>query len=129
MFTDPIADMLTRIRNGLAARKEEVRAPFSNIKFAIAKILESEKYIQTVEKTKNQHEEILIKLRYEDGGPAIRNIKRVSKPGCRVYARNKEMPRVLSGHGIFIVSTPEGIMTDREAKKKHLGGEIICEVF
>jgi small subunit ribosomal protein S8 len=129
MLTDPIADMLTRIRNSLTASKVEVNIPFSNIKFAIAQILESEKYIQKVERVKNKHEEIKIKLKYDEGKPSIQCIERVSKPGRRVYEKKKDFPLVLSGHGMLIVSTPQGIMTDKEARKRNLGGEIICKVY
>ena len=129
MLTDPIADMLTRIRNAYMVKKDEVSIPCSNIKFAIANILAAKKYIERVEKIKGKPEEIKIKLKYEEGKPSIKSIKRVSKPGRRVYSKNDKLPRVLGGHGFIIVSTPQGLMTDREARAKHLGGEIICEVY
>ncbi|MBU0649269.1 30S ribosomal protein S8 [Patescibacteria group bacterium] len=129
MFTDPIADMLTRIRNALMVRKGEVLVPYSNIKFAIANILVAEKYIEKVEKVKNQREEIKIKLKYEEGKPSIESIKRISKPGRRIYSKNDKLPRVLGGRGFAIVSTPQGLMTEKQARAKHLGGEIICEIY
>jgi small subunit ribosomal protein S8 len=129
MFTDPIADMLTRIRNALMAHKGEVKVPFSKIKFSIAQILADEKYIDKVEIEKNAHTEIKIKLKYDDGKPGIQLIERVSTPGRRVYEKNQDLPQVLSGQGILIISTPQGLMTSKDAKKKHLGGEIICKVY
>lgn len=129
MLTDPIADMFTRIRNAHLARKEELVLPFSKIKFSIGELLEREKFIKKIEKIKDRHDQIKIWLRYDNGEPGIQSIKRVSKPGRRVYMKNKELPRVLSGQGILIISTPQGVMTDQEARKEHLGGEIICEVY
>ena len=109
--------------------KGEVVVPYSNIKFAIANILAAEKYIEKVEKVKNQREEIKIKLKYEKGKSSIESIKRVSKPGRRIYSKNDKLPRVLGGRGFSIISTPQGLMTDKEARAKHLGGEIICEIY
>jgi small subunit ribosomal protein S8 len=129
MNTDPISDMLTRIRNASMVRKTEVRVPYSNIKFAIAKILKEEGYVGTIEKVDVNHGEIKIGLRYEAGASTIRNITRVSKPGRRAYAGYEDLPRVLSGHGIAIVSTSRGVMTNKEARKRKLGGEVLCEVF
>jgi len=129
MFTDPIADMLTRIRNAMAAKKKEVVIPASNIKFAIAKILEQEKYIESAERSDNNHGEIVVKLRYDNGAPAIKSIKRVSTPGQRVYAGSNELPKVLNDFGIAIISTSRGLMTNREARKSRLGGEVICEIY
>ena len=129
MFTDPIADMLTRIRNALMAHKSEVEVPFSKIKFSIAQILADEKYIDKVEIEKNKHTGLKIKLKYEDGKPGIQSIERVSKPGRRVYEKNQDLPQVRSGQGILIISTPRGLMTNKEARKKHFGGEIICKIY
>lgn len=129
MNTDPISDMLTRIRNASMVRKTEVRVPYSNIKFAIAKILKEEGYVGTIEKVDVNHGEIKIGLRYEAGASTIRNITRISKPGRRAYAGYEDLPRVLSGHGIAIVSTSRGVMTNKEARKRKLGGEVLCEVF
>ena len=134
-MTDPIADLLTRIRNALAVRKPEVVLPFSKIKLAITEILKQEGYIKTVEKIENgsngnNHEEIRIILKYLGGKePAIRSLKRISKPGRRVYVSKDKLPIVLNNLGIAIISTPQGTMTNKEAKKKNLGGEIICEIY
>ncbi|MDD4994982.1 MAG: 30S ribosomal protein S8 [Patescibacteria group bacterium] len=130
MFTDPIADMLTRIRNASRVQKAEVHMPASRLKFAIAKILEHENFIKSVVEIPEAHGEIVITLRYEDDGqPTIRNIQRVSKPGRRVYAGKYELPRVLNDYGIAIISTSRGLMTNKEARKQKLGGEVICEVY
>lgn len=127
-MTDPIADMLTRLRNAALASKVEVNVPFSKVKFAIAKILEKEKYLAAVEIVEDKTE-IKITLKYEDEKPVISMIKRMSKVGRRVYAKKDELPRVLNGLGIAILSTSKGIMTNREAKHLGLGGEVICEVY
>jgi len=127
-MTDPIADMLTRLRNAALASKVEVNVPFSKVKFAIAKILEKEKYLAAVQVVEDKTE-IKITLKYEDEKPVISMIKRMSKVGRRVYAKKDELPRVLNGLGIAILSTSKGIMTNREAKHLGLGGEVICEVY
>lgn len=129
MLTDPISDMLTRVRNAMMAKKKEVVIPASNLKLAIAKIMEQEKYIGSVERREDNHGEICIKLKYDKGIPAIKNIKRVSKPGRRVYVTGENLPRVLNGFGLAIISTSRGIMTNKEARKEHLGGEVICEIY
>jgi small subunit ribosomal protein S8 len=129
MITDPISDMLTRIRNASSVKKAEVRIPYSKMKLAIAKILSEEGYVASIEKVGTGHGELRITLKYDDGLPSIQNIKRVSKPGHRAYAGYGELPRVLSDHGIAIVSTSQGIMTNKEARRRKLGGEVICEVF
>lgn len=127
-MTDPIADMLTRLRNAALASKVEVNVPFSKVKFAIAKILEKEKYLAAVQVVEDKTE-IKITLKYEDEKSVISMIKRMSKVGRRVYAKKDELPRVLNGLGIAILSTSKGIMTNREAKHLGLGGEVICEVY
>lgn len=129
MITDPISDMLTRIRNASMVRKTEIRLPYSNLKYAIAKILAQEGYVTSVEKTDAGHGELRIELKYDGKEPVIRNVKRISKPGRRLYSGALELPRVLSDHGIAIVSTSQGVMTNKEARKRKLGGEILCEVF
>lgn len=133
MFTDPIADMLTRIRNGYLARKREVAVPYSRVKFAIAQILSKAGYVGEVEKSApkaGQKSEFSVALLYgpDKRGP-IHEIKRISKPGQRVYAGCRELPRVANDMGMAIVSTPKGLMTNKEARKLKLGGEIICEVY
>ena len=130
MMTDPIADMLTRIRNAQAVKHKTVDIPYSKIKYAIAKILEEEGFIEKAEtKFKKPRKVIRITLKYQNGEPAISGLKRVSKPGRRVYLSAKELKVPKSGYGIGIVSTSQGLMTTLEAKKRRLGGELICEVW
>jgi small subunit ribosomal protein S8 len=129
-MTDPIADMLTRIRNAVAVKKPEVVLPFSKLKFNVAKILEAENYVGKVEKiTNGKFDELKIELRYNERGPAIRHIKRISKPGQRIYSAGKELPYVLNGYGLAIISTSKGIMTNKEAKRQNIGGELMCEIW
>jgi len=129
-MTDTIADMLTRIRNAAAVKKPEVVLPFSKVKFNIAKILEQENYVGAVTKIKEGSFDVLrIQLKYTDGGSAIRHIRRISKPGQRIYVSGKELPRILSGYGTAIISTSHGVMTNKEAAKKNVGGEFICEIW
>ena len=130
MNTDPISDMLTRIRNASKVKKALVVLPSSKIKFAIAKIMQKEGYVGGVEETVSGVMKTLsISLKYEAGLAVIHEIHRVSKPGGRVYAKNGDLPTVLSNLGIAIISTPNGLMTNREARKRKLGGEVICEIF
>jgi len=129
-MTDPIGDMLTRIRNAQAVFKEDVVFPFSGIKHQIAKILEKEKLVGKVRKTgKGVKKEIGIILLYKDKAPLIQGLKRISKPGQRIYKSAKEIRPVRNGFGIGIVSTSKGLMTNKEARKSKLGGEIICEIW
>jgi small subunit ribosomal protein S8 len=129
--TDPIADMLTRIRNACMARKASTDVPYSNIKMAIAKILRDEGYIEDFSVTgEGQRRQIHIKLKYTPTRVSVINgIKRLSRPGLRRYARYTEIPRVRYGLGTVIISTPQGIMTGREARRRHLGGELLAEVW
>lgn len=120
---DPIADMLTRIRNALRVKKSEVIIPFSKIKFSIAKILEEKNFVEKVEISNGQ---ISVKLKYKENKPAITSLKRISKPGCRVYVTKDKLPKVLGNLGIAIISTSQGVMTDKEARKRGLGGEVLC---
>ncbi len=131
VVNDPIADMLTRIRNGQVARHDAVTMPASNTKKAIAKILLDEGYVKSVENvTENDRPAIKITLKYLDKkAPVIQGLKRISKPGLRVYAACDELPKVLGGLGIAIISTNEGIMTDRAARKSNIGGEVLCYVW
>ena len=128
-MTDPIADMLTRIRNAQMAEKVAVSMPSSKIKVAIAKVLKDEGYIDDFavrgETGKNQLD---IALKYYAGRPVIERIERVSKPGLRVYKGKDDLPKVMNGLGIAIVSTPQGVMTDRRARAANTGGEVICIV-
>lgn len=129
--TDPIADMLTRIRNALMVRHDSVLMPASKIKLSIAKILKEEGFITDYEVVKGKpHREIKIRLRYMDNNkPAISGLKRVSKPGLRVYVEKKEIPRVYGGLGVAIVSTSSGLRTGQQAWRQGAGGELLCYVW
>ena len=131
MVTDPIADMLTRIRNAVAVGHERVAMPSSKLKVNIAQILVDEGFIDRYEVVANGHRsELELVLRYaERRRPVIEGLKRVSRPGHRVYRGAKELPRVQGGLGVAVVSTSQGLMPDREARKRSLGGEIVCEVW
>jgi len=131
MVTDPIADMLTRIRNAVAVGHERVAMPASKQKVNIARILVDEGFIDRYEVVENGHRsELELVLRYaERRRPVILGLKRVSRPGHRVYAGARELPRVQGGLGVAVVSTSQGLMPDREARKRRLGGEIVCEVW
>jgi len=129
-MTDPISDMLTRIRNASANHQTEVSLPYSNVKFAIAKILEREGYVGKVGKNESgKFVELTVELRYKGKDSAFTKLTRISRPGRRIYAKHNELPRVLSDMGLAIISTPNGLMTNKEARKRHLGGEVICEVY
>ena len=129
--TDPIADMLTRIRNAIMARHDNVRVPASKMKLALARILKEEGFITDYEVIKGKpHRDINIQLRYlEDNQPAISGLKRVSKPGLRVYVQKKEIPRVYGGLGIAIVSTSQGVRSGQQAWRQGYGGELLCYVW
>ncbi len=130
-MTDPIGDMLTRIRNGQRARKNSVMAPASKLRSSVLEVLKREGYIRGY----SQHEvrpgisEIKIELKYHDGDPVIRKINRVSTPGRRVYSKIKNLSTVYNGLGISILSTPMGVMSDNEARDANVGGEVLCQVF
>ena len=130
-MTDPVADMLTRVRNALKASHEQVDIPSSKIKINIANVLKSEGYIRNFKIiTDGRHRLIRIFLKYdEEGVPVIGGVKRVSKPSYRVYAGYDEIPKVLNGYGVNIISTSKGLMTDREARKMRVGGEILCSLW
>lgn len=131
VVTDPIADMLTRIRNANAMRYKEVEVPASRIKLEIAKILKEEGYISDVKIKKDKVQDVMVlNLKYgEKKERVITGLKRISKPGLRVYAKVEELPRVLNGLGIAIISTSKGIMTDKEARKESLGGEVLAYIW
>ena len=129
MMTDPIADMLTRIRNASMVRKKEVSIPFSKMKMAIANILVREGYVAKVEESKGKPSFIVLTLKYSDGQSAVQNLKRMSTPGHRLYIKNSEIKKVLNGLGLAILSTPRGILTDKEARNAKIGGELICEIY
>ena len=128
-MTDPIADMLTRIRNAQMADKVAVTMPSSKIKVSIAKVLKDEGYIDDFAVRDNAGKaELDIALKYYAGRPVIERIERVSKPGLRVYRGTDDLPRVMNGLGVAIVSTPKGVMTDRKARASNVGGEVLCVV-
>ncbi len=130
-LTDPIGDMFSRIRNGQMRSLNSVEIPSSNFRKNILEILKSEGYIKDffVSKSENNKVNLKITLKYYEGDPVIKEIKRISKPGRRVYSRASSIPRVMNGLGIAILSTPKGVMSDVDARKNNIGGEVICKVF
>jgi len=134
---DPIADMFTRIRNASAVKKTEVVMPISKIKLEVAKILEAEGWVKNfsviaggLEGKHNNFDELKIQLRYrKNGKPQIGSIKRISRPGLRIYVGKDEIPTVLNNYGMAILSTSKGLMTNKEAKKQHIGGEVLGEIY
>ncbi|GBD45081.1 30S ribosomal protein S8 [bacterium HR40] len=130
-LSDPLGDMLTRIRNAQRAMKPVVRTPASKLRARVLDVLKREGYIRGFEVVDRGggKREITIELKYHNGEPVIREIRRVSKPGRRVYAGVKELPQVYNGLGIAILSTPRGVLSDAEARQQHVGGEILCTVF
>ncbi len=128
MMSDPIADMLTRIRNAQAASKIDVSMPSSKLKLAIAKVLKDEGYITDYSSNDAIKPTLTVALKYYEGRPVIDEIKRVSRPGLRIYKNKDELPKILNGMGVAIVSTSAGVMTDRQARQTGRGGEIICTV-
>ena len=127
-MSDPIADMLTRIRNGQSASKVEVTMPASNMKQSIAKVLKDEGYITDYTVSEDAKAEMSVSLKYHNGKPVIDTIQRMSRPGLRVYKNKDELPSILNGLGIVIISTSTGMMTDRAARAAGIGGELICSV-
>ena len=130
-MTDPLGDMLTRIRNGQSAKKDSVLTPASRLRASVLDVLQREGYIRgySKEDTAGPQANIRIELKYFEGQPAIQHVSRVSKPGRRVYAGATELPRVKNGLGITIVSTPKGVLSDAEARAENVGGEVLCQVF
>jgi len=130
-ITDPIADMLTRIRNANSSKFKTVDVPSSNMKMAIAKVLLDEGYVKDVEEIKNETQGIIrITLKYDEkGNKVISGLKRISKPGLRIYASKEDLPKVLNGLGIAIVSTSKGIVTDKQARELGVGGEVLAYVW
>ena len=129
-LTDPLGDMLTRIRNGQRARKDSVLSPASKLRVRVLDVLQREGYIRGYsEEEMGPAKGIRIELKYFEGQPAIKHVARVSKPGRRVYSGSQELPRVLNGLGITIVSTPRGVLSDAEARDQNVGGEVLAEVF
>lgn len=131
MYTDPIADMLTRIRNASNASLPMVEVPASKLKIEIAKLLQQEGYIRAYETRENgTFKTLRMLLKYDDNGyPLIRKLVRVSRPGLRKYYKVDNLPRILSGAGVAIVSTPKGLLSDREARKQRVGGEVLCYIY
>ncbi|HKK54566.1 MAG TPA: 30S ribosomal protein S8 [Patescibacteria group bacterium] len=137
-MTDPIADMLTRIRNASAVNKAEVVLPMSKIKYNIAKILEQEGWIKGTELVKggskgeknNNFDQLRIVLKYKKNGKSyISHLEKISKPGLKVYVKKDKIPRVLNGYGISIISTPKGLMTNNQARSSKVGGEVLCHIY
>lgn len=130
MNTDPIADMLTRIRNANMVKHETVTIPSSKLKVELARILKEEGYIANYEiKEEGKFKVISITLKYNNGTPVITKLQRVSTPGLRHYSKAKNLQKVLGGMGVAIVSTPKGLLTDRKARKENVGGEVLCYVY
>ena len=128
--TDPISDFLTRIRNAVKARRVVVEIPSSKMKLGLADILKKNNFIDEYSITEDNKQNVIkIHLRYHNGVPAISGLKRISTPGLKVYKPKNELPRVLNGLGIAIISTPKGLLTDKEARSKSLGGEVVCFVW
>jgi small subunit ribosomal protein S8 len=129
-LTDPLGDMLTRIRNGQQAKKDSVTTPASKLRARVLDVLKREGYIRGYSaEAVAGHDGLRIELKYFEGQPAIRHVARVSKPGRRVYSGSTELPRVRNGLGISIVSTPKGVLSDAEAREQNVGGEVLAEVF
>jgi small subunit ribosomal protein S8 len=129
-MTDPLGDMLTRIRNGQRAKKDSVLSPASKLRARVLEVLQREGYIRGFsEDATGQHPALRIELKYFEGEPAIKHVARVSKPGRRVYSASRELPVVRNGLGITIVSTPRGVLSDAEARAQNVGGEVLAEVF
>ena len=128
-LSDPLGDMLTRIRNGQAAQKPAVSSPASKLRVNVLEVLCREGYIRGYNRDEGPLGGLSIELKYHNGSPVIRQLKRVSRPGRRVYSGVKDLPRVYNGLGIAILSTPRGVMSDAEAREAHVGGEVLCTVF
>ena len=129
-MTDPLGDMLTRIRNGQQAKKDSVLTPASKLRAHVLDVLQREGYIRGYrEEAVGPHRGLRIELKYFEGQPAIQHVSRVSKPGRRVYSASRELPRIRNGLGMTIVSTPRGVLSDAEAREQNVGGEVLAEVF
>ena len=128
--TDPLSDLLTRIRNGQRAKKDSVLSPASKLRIRVLDVLQREGYIRGYsEEEMGPAKGVRIELKYFEGQPAIKHVARVSKPGRRIYSGSQELPRVMNGLGITIVSTPRGVLSDAEAREQNVGGEVLAEVF
>ena len=131
MHTDPISDFLTRIRNASSAGKDECVSPHSKMKAEIARILKEEGFIAGFSDAKDErgHKTLVVQLKYVGGEPSINGLERVSRPGLRLYSKSSDIPRVLNGLGVCILTTPKGIMKDRDARRQKIGGEMVCNVW
>ena len=128
--TDPIADFLTRIRNASRAGKPRVDIPASSMKKSLAEILKSQSFIKDYAVIEDNKQNIIrVELKYTNGSPAISGLKRISKPGLRIYKNSKDLPRVLNGLGVAVISTPKGLLTDKDARTQSVGGEIVCYIW
>ncbi len=128
--TDPISDFLTRIRNASKAKKVRVEIPASKTKVSLAEILKKQNFIRDYQVVEDNKQNIItVILRYTDGEPAISGLKRISKPGLRIYTNSKELPRVLNGLGIAVISTSKGLLTDKDARMQSMGGEVVCYIW
>lgn len=130
-MSDPLGDMLTRIRNGQRAGLKKVSSPSSRLRLNVLAVLKASGYIRDFSEIANDngHKEISIELKYDSGEPVIKELHRVSKPGRRVYSGSSELPRYYNGLGLVIVSTPHGVMSDQQAREENVGGEVLCQVF
>ena len=129
-MTDPIADMLARIQNAYMAHKTEVKMPMSKVKKVIAEVMQKEGYLDAIEiEEEKPVNQLKLTLKYIGGQPSITKIKRISKPGLRLYARTDKIQRTLGGYGTTIISTSQGVMTDKEARKRGIGGELLCSIW
>ncbi len=127
---DPISDMLNRIKNALAVQHQTVKVPYSDLKYEIIKILEENNFIGKSDKKGRKNKRIIeINLKYNDGAPVISGLRKISKPGQRIYHNSIQMKKVKGGYGMAIISTSKGLMTDKEARKQKIGGEVLCEVW
>lgn len=126
---DPIADFLTRLRNAQGAGHGDVRMPHSKAKAAICRVLQKEGYIQGYSVDEGVKRALQVQLKYQDGAPVIEEIRRISRPGRRVYRTHAELPKVRGGLGVAVISTSKGLMTDRDARRQGIGGEVLCTVF
>jgi len=131
VVTDPVADFIIRIKNGYLVRKKLVEVPWSKMKEKLAEMLVKEGFLKNakIKSEKEKFKTLELELKYEGKKPALTEVKRISKPGVRIYAKVNKIPRVRLGVGITIISTPQGLMTDRQAKKNHQGGELICQIW
>ena len=130
-ISDPLGDMLARIRNGQMARKDAIDCPWSKMREAVCAVLKAEGYIRgfSVDDLDNNKKNLTIELKYDEGDPAIRELKRISRPGRRIYSKIKDLQSAHNGLGLKVVSTPKGVMADYQARRENIGGEVLCQIF